>query len=186
MVHDGHKDALIVVDVQVGVMAEAWEAGRIVRNIAGVVARAREAGVPVIWVQHSDDELVRGTPEWEFVPELRPGEGEISIHKSFNSAFERTMLNDELARLGINRVVLAGAATNWCIRATSYGALERGYDLILIEDGHTTGSIGLEDGRTIEAEAIVRELNIAMTWVRYPDRVNGTVAAAAIGFGSMG
>ena len=72
-VRDGNKTALIIVDVQVGVMQEAWEASRIIKNISYAVAKAREQGVPVIWVQHSDDELVYGSPEWRWVPELFRG-----------------------------------------------------------------------------------------------------------------
>jgi nicotinamidase-related amidase len=140
--------------------------------------------VPVVWVQHADDELVRGTPDWALVPGLGPAEGEVLIHKGFNSAFEKTALQEELTRLGVRRIVLAGAASNWCIRATAYRALERGYDLLLVEDGHTTSSIEFADGRNIEAESIVRELNVAMKWLSYPDRVNGIVAAGAIEFGS--
>lgn len=90
------------------------------------------------------------------------------IDKRFNSAFEQTALEGDLARIGATHIVLAGAATNWCIRATAYGALERGYDLTLVKDAHTTGTIALEDGTRIDAANIVEELNIAMTWVTYP------------------
>jgi nicotinamidase-related amidase len=81
---------------------------------------------------------------------------------------------------------LAGAATNWCIRATAYGALARGYDLTLIKDAHTTGTIQLENGSKIEAASIVQELNIAMTWVSYPGRTTGTAAAEEVDFGTPG
>jgi hypothetical protein len=77
---------------------------------------------------------------------------------------------------------LAGAATNWCIRATAYGALERGYDLTLVSDAHTTESMPLEDGATIEAASVIDELNIAMTWVRYPGRSSGAAKAEALDF----
>lgn len=80
------------------------------------------------------------------VPELVPAEGEALIHKQFNSSFEQTSLDSELARLGATHVVLAGAATNWCIRATAYGALGRGYDLTLVKDAHTTESMQLDCG----------------------------------------
>ena len=82
--------------------------------------------------------------------------------------------------------MLAGAATNWCIRATAYAALERGYDLTLIEDAHTTGTMTLDDGTTIEAAGVVRELNIAMTWLSYPGRTNGTAKAEQVDFAAAG
>ena len=75
--------------------------------------------------------------------------------------------------------MLAGASTNWCIRATAYGALDRGYDLTLVEDAHTTTTMPLDNGAAIDAENLVREFNISMTWVRYPGRSNGTATATA-------
>jgi nicotinamidase-related amidase len=185
-VRDGNKGVLVVVDVQVGVMSEAWDAPRVIRNVAQAVERARAQGIPVIWVQHSDEELVHGSPAWQWVPELAPAEGEPVLHKHFNSSFEQTALDDQLAGLGATHIVLAGAATNWCIRATAYGALDRGYDLTLVKDAHTTGTIAFEDGTTIEAADIVRELNIAMTWVSYPGRKNGTATSEELDFATPG
>jgi len=181
-IREGNKTALVVVDVQVGVVRDAWDAPRIVRNVATAVDKARQAGVPVIWVQHADEELVHGSPDWQLPPELAPVEGERRIDKHYNSSFEETNLDAMLAELGVSRVVLAGAATNWCIRATAYGALDRGYDLTLISDAHTTGTIELEGGAVIEAADIIRELNIGMTWVSYPGRTSGTVATAGVEF----
>jgi nicotinamidase-related amidase len=178
----GNQPVLLVVDVQVGVMDEAWDAPRVINNVAHAVARAREQGVPVIWVQHADENLVYGSPAWQWVPALQPAVDEQRIAKRFNSSFEATTLEDELARLGATHVVLAGAATNWCIRATAYGALDRGYDLTLIEDAHTTGTLESDDGTRIEAADVVRELNIAMTWLSYPGRTNRTATAEAVEF----
>ena len=182
----GHQPVLLVVDVQAGVVQDAWEAPRVIGNVARAVERARAGGVPVVWVQHADDELPTGSAAWQWVPELAPAEGEALIPKNFNSSFEQTTLDDELARLGATHIVLAGAATNWCIRATAYGALERGYDLTLIKDAHTTGSMQLEGGMRIEAAQVVQELNIAMTWLSYPGRRNGTATAEAVDFNSPG
>jgi nicotinamidase-related amidase len=185
-VREGSQGVLLIVDLQVGVMAEAWDAPRIVGNVARVVERARNEGVPVIWVQHADEQLVRGSPPWQWVPELAPARGEALIHKRFNSSFEQTPLEEELSRLGAAHIVLAGAATNWCIRATAYAALERGYDLTLVEDAHTTGSLALDDGGRIDAPDVVRELNVAMAWLSYPGRRNGTAAAGQVDFAAPG
>jgi nicotinamidase-related amidase len=174
-VRDGARSVLLVVDVQVGVMAGAWEAPRVIGNVARAVAAARGRGTPVVWVQHASEDLVPGSPQWQWVPELVPAADEPVVHKRFNSSFEQTSLEAELACAGATHIVLAGAATNWCVRATAYGALDRGYDLTLVSDAHTTASIALADGKTIEASGIVRELNIAMTWLSYPGR---TTAAA--------
>ena len=110
-VRDGNKGVLIVVDVQVGVVKAAWEASRVVRNVALAVERARGMGVPVIWVQHSDDDLPYASPDWQWAPELVPAAGEPLIHKHFNSSFEQTALEQELAKLGATHITLAGAAT---------------------------------------------------------------------------
>jgi nicotinamidase-related amidase len=181
-IREGSRPVLLVVDVQVGVVQEAWDAERVVKNVALAVERARAEGVPVIWVQHGDSDLPPGSPAWQWVPELVPGDGEVRIHKQFNSSFEDTPLEAELATLGATRLVLAGAATNWCIRATAYAALERGYDLTLLKDAHTTGTMALDDGSKIEADSVVRELNVAMTWLSYPGRRNGTATAADVVF----
>ena len=181
-VREGNKSILLVVDVQVGVMNNAWESPRIVKNVARAVERARAHGVPVLWVQHSDNELTYGSPEWNWVPELAPAEGEPLIHKRFNSAFEQTALENELNKFGATHIALAGASTNWCIRATAYGALDRGYDLTLVKDAHTTDTMDLDNGVRIEAASVIHELNITMTWLNYPGRTNGTATAEEIDF----
>lgn len=181
-VRPGKTSVLLVVDVQVGVVRNLWDAARVIGNVAHVVERARSQGVPVMWIQHSGDGLDHGSPEWQWVPELVPREGERRIDKQFNSAFEESELEQALAELGATHLVLAGAATNWCIRATAYGALDRGYDLTLIEDAHTTETLALRDGSTIEAERVVRELNIAMAYLTYPGRANTTAPADTVDF----
>jgi nicotinamidase-related amidase len=183
-IREGNKSVLLVVDVQVGVVKGAWESERIVGNVALAVERARAHQVPVIWVQHADEELVQGSPEWQWAPELVPATNEQLIHKNFNSSFENTSLDDDLAKLGATHIALAGCATNWCIRATAYGALERGYDLTLVKDAHTTKTIDLESGTTLEAALLIQDLNIAMTWLSYPGRKNATVKAAELTFPS--
>ena len=185
-VREGNRPVLIVVDVQVGVVNDSWDAPRIVKNVARAVERARTEAVPVIWVQHADENLPKGSPQWQWVPELVPAEGEPLIHKQFNSSFEQTSLESELAALGVTHIILAGAATNWCIRATAYGALERGYDLTLVNDAHTTETMKLDNGVTIAAADVIEELNIAMTWLAYPGRKNGTACAEDVSFANPG
>ncbi|MBK9522517.1 MAG: isochorismatase family protein [Rhodocyclaceae bacterium] len=173
-VREGSKGVLLVVDVQVDVVKAAWENQRVVGNVARAVERARDQKVPVIWVQHSDEDLPHGSAQWQWAPPLAPAAGEVLIHKHFNSSFEATSLDQELARLGATHITLAGASSNWCIRATAYGALERGYDLTLLSDAHTTNTMVLDDGTRLEAADLVKELNIAMTWLSYPGRTNAT------------
>jgi nicotinamidase-related amidase len=181
-VREGNKPVMVVVDVQVGVMKAAWEAQRVINNVSRAVERARSEAVPVIWVQHSNQELPKDSVQWQWVPELVPAKGEPLIHKRYNSSFEQTSLDSELASLGATHIVLAGAATNWCIRATAYGALDRGYDLTLVKDAHTTESMQLNSGLMIQAQTVIEELNIAMTWLEYPGLKNGTASANDIEF----
>lgn len=181
-VREGNQSVLLVVDVQVGVLHDCHQGTETVERVARVVERARAARVPVIWVQHANHELVSGSPEWQWVPQLVPGTGETLIHKHHNSSFVDSALDAELARLGATHIVLAGAASNWCIRATAYGALERGYDLTLVEDAHTTQSMDLGNGVCIDAAQVIQELNIAMTWLSYPGRSNTASKAEAVEF----
>lgn len=178
----GHRPVLLIVDVQVGVMAEAWQAERVIANVKTAVARARAAQVPVLWVQHGDAEMPRDSAPWQWVEGLGPQGEEVSIHKAFNSAFEQTPLDQVLAQLGATHLFLAGASSNWCIRATAYAALERGYDLTLVQDAHTTQGIPLGEGQEIAAESIVRELNVVMQWLSYPGRRNAVAKADALDF----
>lgn len=179
----GTRSALLVVDVQTGVVAQAWDRDRIVGNVALVVQRARASGVPVIWVQHDDAELERGSPGWAWAPDLQPLPGEACVHKHHNSAFEDTGLEAQLDALSVSHLVLAGAASNWCIRATAYGALERGYDLTLVSDAHTTTDLEIGPGRVVPAPAVVDDLNTTLRWLSYPGRRNGVAEAAQVAFG---
>lgn len=185
-VRPGNQPVLMVIDVQVGVMSEAWDAPRVIRNVARAVELARERGVPVIWVQHQADDLPRDSAPWQIVPELAPAAGEKRIYKRYESTFEGTDLEAHLAAEGTTHIVLAGASTNWCIRATAYAALDRGYDLTLLKNAHTTGSIDLGNGLRVEASGIIADLNMAMTWLNYPGRTNGTAATEEVDFASPG
>jgi nicotinamidase-related amidase len=182
----GNQPALVVVDVQAGNTAAIWDAARIIRNVAHAVDRARGNDVPVIWVQHEGSDMPRDSAAWQIVPELTPIKGEARVYKRHESTFEDTTLEAHLARNGVTHIVLAGALTNWCIRATAYAALDRGYDLTLLKDSHSTASIDLPDGSKVDAAGIVSDLNLTMTWLSYPGRQNGTATAADVDFSSPG
>jgi nicotinamidase-related amidase len=182
IVRTGNRSVLLVVDFQVDVVKDCWDAARIGANVARVVEQARARGVPVLWVQHEDDDRPHGSPQWQIVPELVPADGELRVYKRYNSAFEETPLEPELARLGATHIVLAGAMTTWCIRTNAYATLERGYDLTLVSDAHTTLSIDRGNGTLVEAEGIVDDLNLAMIWQDYPGRKSRAVKAAEIAF----
>lgn len=178
----GCRSVLLIVDVQVGVVAEAGDVSRQVGNMALAVNKARDAGVPVIWVQHDDEELPKGSVEWQWVPALVPQAGDARVYKNFNSSFEQTPLEAELAARGVSHIVLCGAVTSWCIRATAYAALERGYDLTLLHDAHISKDMQLEDGSVIDAANTVREFNAVMQWLSYPGRRCATARSDQVNF----
>jgi nicotinamidase-related amidase len=130
--------ALVVIDVQNGVVGGAYRRDQVVANIGTLVDRARDDGVPVIWVQHSDEQLELGSEGWEYVPELVRQDSEPLVHKTFGDSFEATDLEEVLARAGVGHIVVAGAQTDACIRSTIHGAFTRGYDVTLVGDAHTT------------------------------------------------
>jgi nicotinamidase-related amidase len=162
------KSALLVIDAQTGVLAPVWESKRVSDNIESLVAKARASNVPVIWVQHSDEELKYGSEGWKLAPRFAPTPGESVVHKKYNSSFAETDLDLRLKALGVSRLVIAGAATNWCVRATAYAAVDRGYDLLLVSDAHSTESLDFGNGKVIPAEMIVAEFNTAIKWLSVP------------------
>ena len=130
--------ALMVIDVQTGVVTDAHLRDAVVANIGILVDKAREEGVPIVWVQHSDEQLEKGSDAWEYVPELARQESEPLVHKTFGDSFEDTDLEEVLAAAGVGRLVVTGAQTDACIRSTIHGAFARGYDVTLVADAHTT------------------------------------------------
>src|SRR3954453_872290 len=130
--------ALLVVDVQNGVVGDAYDRDTVVANIGILVDKARAAAVDVVWVQHSDDDLPRDSESWQYVPELVRTDSEPLVHKAYGDSFEETDLESVLAARGIGRLVVAGAQTDQCVRSTLHGAIARGYDATLVSDAHTT------------------------------------------------
>jgi nicotinamidase-related amidase len=135
---DRSKTALLVIDVQNGVVADAHERDAVVANIGALVDRARERDVPIVWVQHSSEHLTKGSEAWELVSELARQESEPLVHKRFGDSFEATDLEKVLAEAAVGRLLVAGAQTDECIRSTIHGAFVRGYDVTLVGDAHTT------------------------------------------------
>ena len=172
--------ALLVIDVQNGVVDDAHRRDEVVGAIAGLADRARGAGVPVVWVQHSDEELVRGSAEWAYVPELVPAEDEPVVHKSYGDSFEGTDLEQVLAAAGAGRLVVTGAETDACIRSTIHGAFARGYDVTLVGDAHTTGDKSAWGAP--EPAAVIAHTNLYWRFQAAPGRSAAVVPAAEVEF----
>jgi nicotinamidase-related amidase len=174
--------ALLVVDVQNGVVAGAHARDAVVANIARLVERARQEGTPVIWVQHSDEDLVKDSDDWRIVPELTPGDAEPLVAKGYGDSFEDTALESVLSDLRVGRLVVVGAQTDACIRSTIHGALVRGYDTILVSNAHTT-----QDQTKWGAprpEEVIAHTNLYWTYQTAPGRTAGTVETEKVDFGA--
>src|SRR5579859_7396560 len=173
--------ALLVVDVQNGVVGGAYERDAVVANVASLVDKARQEQVPVVWVQHHDEEgLARGSAEWQIVPELVPGAAEPLVEKNYGDSFEDTTLETVLSSLGVGRLVVVGAQTDACIRSTLHGAFVRGYDATLVSDAHTT-----EDQTAWGApppDQVIAHTNLYWTYQTAPGRTAGTVQTKDVEF----
>ena len=178
---DRPNTALLIIDVQNGVVAAAAKRSEVIANINELAGKARAEGVPVIWVQHSDEGLPLGSPEWKYVPELVQQAGEPVVHKHYGDSFEDTNLEQLLAERGIGHLVVTGAQTDACIRSTLHGGFTRGYDVTLVGDAHTTDDRA-EDGMP-SAEQVIAHTNLYWRWHAAPGRTAGTVETAEVSFG---
>ena len=143
--------ALMVIDVQAGMFADPGnqphEGAAGVARIAGLIAAARAAGTKLIFIQHDGgkgDALEAGTEGFAFHPALTPAPDEVVFVKRYCSAFQDTGLGDYLAAQGIDALAICGMQTEYCVDTTCRAAFERGLEVTLISDAHTTfGSAAL-------------------------------------------
>ncbi|WP_328484395.1 isochorismatase family protein [Streptomyces sp. NBC_00377] len=177
---DRPNTALLVIDVQKGVVAGAPRRDEVIANIDTLVDAARVQDVPVIWVQHSDDGLERGSADWEYVEELVRLDTEPLVHKNYGDSFEDTELESLLAERGVGRVVVTGAQTDACIRSTLHGAFVRGYDVTLVGDAHTTED--LSEYGAPAPEQVMAHTNLYWSFQSAPGRSAGTVDTAKVTF----
>ena len=178
---DRPNTALMVIDMQRGVVGDAFEVDRVIDNINALVDRARTANVPVIWVQHASEELVEGSEPWQYVEELQRADGEPLVHKCFGDSFEETDLESILAERHVGHLVVTGAQTDACIRSTLHGALARGYDATLVADAHTTEDMRPWGAPIGPADAIAYT-NLYWSFTNAPGRSGITSPTADVTF----
>lgn len=181
---DRPNTALLVIDVQNDVVAGAHNRDGVIANIATLVDRARSEDVPVVWVQHSDDDLPRDSDGWQYVPELAREEFEPLVHKQYGDSFDDTDLEAILAERLVGHLLVVGAQTDACIRSTLHGAVVRGYDATLVGDAHTT-----EDQTQWGApapEKVIGHTNLYWRYHTAPGRRGGTVTTEAVDFAAKG
>ena len=178
---DRPNTALLVIDVQNGIVAGTYNRDGVIGNISTLIDRARAENVPVLWVQHSDDgDLSRGSESWQYVPELARAESEPVVHKRYADSFEDTDLEQLLAGRRVGRLVVAGAQTDECIRSTIHGAFTRGYDVTLVGDAHTTED--LTEYGAPRPEQVIAHTNLYWRYHKAPGRQAGTVDTAEVSF----
>jgi nicotinamidase-related amidase len=178
---DRPNTALLVIDVQNGVVAGAHNRDGVIANVSTLVDKARAQDVPVVWVQHSNDGgLKRDSEAWRYVPELVRRDAEPVVHKRYADSFEATDLEEVLAGRGVGRLVVAGAQTDECIRSTIHGAFARGYDVTLVGDAHTTEDLSEYGAPT--PDKVIAHTNLYWKYHTAPGRTAGTVDTSEVVF----
>jgi len=176
-----HAPALLVLDMQNAALAIAHRPMETIATIALLRERARAANVPVVTVQHDGSGLEPGTEAWRIVPELAPGEGEKTVRKGSADAFLGSDLGPFLTELGVTEVVVTGFATEFCVDTTARQALSRGYDLVLVTDGHTTSARPDVDGFVASDRAVLHH-NAIYRHINFPARSIRVLPAADVDF----
>lgn len=161
--------ALLVVDVQEGVVRANRGSHRVVPTIAALVDDARAAGVSVVWVQHDDEELVADGPEWQVAAPLAPHPGDLMVRKQHRSAFGDTGLAAALHGRGVERLVLAGVQSAFCVDLAGKHALAEGFDVTLVSDAHANGPLDTAAGELTD-EQVRAMVNRTWSTLRHPGR----------------
>lgn len=177
---DRPHTALLVIDVQNDVVGGTYERDAVIARIAVLIERARAAGAPVIWVQHSSDSLVAGSAGWRYVPELTRRDSEPLVAKRYGDAFEATDLEQVLADRGVGHLVVAGAETDACIRSTIHGAFTRGYDVTLVADAHTAQDKTAWGAPPVPQ--VIAHTNLSWSFQRAPGRTARVAETADVAF----
>jgi nicotinamidase-related amidase len=153
-----NSTALLVIDMQAGLVHGAYREKETLQIVSDLIERARTASVPVIYIQHDDTPpdnlLIPNTPGWQIHSQITPQPGEAIFEKTTSDAFFKTPLQDELIRQGIKHLVICGMQTEFCVNATSRRAVELGYLVTVVTDGHTTF-----DGQVPAHQMIAQENN---------------------------
>ncbi len=155
--------ALMVIDVQEGMQPKtAYDGASVVSRIAGLLEKARAAGVPVVYIQHDGAKepghpLTKGKPGHAIYHEIAPKAGEIVVVKQNCNSFQDTDLDARLRAAKINGLIVCGMQTEFCVDTAVRAAAERGYKITLVSDAHSTG-----DTPVMKAKDIVAHHNFTL------------------------
>ncbi len=133
------KTALLVVDMQNALILEhPFDEKRLVKTVAQMEDICRNKGIEVIFIRHEDNSLVPGESGFEIYSKVAPHDGEKIFNKRFNSAFRGTGLLEYLKEKGIERLIVCGMQTDFCVDATIKAGFEHGFEIVVPRGGHTT------------------------------------------------
>ena len=163
------RAALLIVDMQVGVVDRCVDRDGVLARTGLLVERARAAGTPVVYVLHEEPGMERGSDSWRLAMSLTGGEGDSLVSKRYPDSFADTTLEATLARLGVSRLVIAGARSDHCVITTARRAAADGYDVTLVSDCHTTWDTE-HDGVRISGEQQIAQTNRHVSGLHYPGR----------------
>jgi nicotinamidase-related amidase len=155
-----NNQALLVIDAQINMFNEdfsVYQANQLTKRLQHLVKQARLKGVPVIWIRNNGgkgDPDEPGTYGWKIHPSLRPNRDEVVIDKYEPSAFKDTILLSILKQNRITDLIIAGMQTEICINSTVRQAVEFGFNVIVVEDGHSTF-----DSEEMKAIEIIEKFN---------------------------
>lgn len=154
------RKALLIIDMQKGSFTEKtprFDKDGVVKRINELASIFRGLDLPVIYVQHDGTgtgEFEKNTPEWENLDELLVEQSDILIDKYANDVFYKSELQSKLAELNIKELIITGCATDFCVESTIQSALTKDYNVIAVEDGHTTG-----ERPHLSAEKVIEHYN---------------------------
>jgi nicotinamidase-related amidase len=135
--------ALLVIDVQQALCSgeyKVFESERVIDRINSVTRKARNAGAPVIMIQHEsqDGPLDFGTDGWRLAEGLEVQDTDILLRKKATDSFHQTELQNLLQDRGVKDLVICGLQSEFCVDTTTRRALALGYTVVLVADGHST------------------------------------------------
>ncbi|MFL5827484.1 MAG: isochorismatase family protein [Thermoleophilaceae bacterium] len=176
---NGSSSALLVIDMQQQVVDTCPDGRGLIERINSLSRRAAEGGVPVIFIQHEGhDELFKGTPGWELAAGLERADDSFLVRKTYRDAFADTELQALLERLGVRRLVVTGAHSDFCVQTSALSALFHGFDLALVSDGH--GAEPSSDDDALSAQTLQAFVNTRFATLRHPGRTVEVVPAADV------
>lgn len=133
--------ALLIIDVQSDLCTgdyACFDIDNVLQRINAMSREAREAGVPVVLVQHEDDDLQYGSAGWQLETRLLTDGADLKVRKTTPDSFLRTDLAEHLDAHGIDHLVICGLQSDYCVDTTTRRALAQGYSVTLVGDAHST------------------------------------------------